>query len=219
MWETLAMGSSFVAPYMQYRGQMNTNSANAAMAREQMAFQERMDNTKHQRNVADLRAAGLNPILSAMSGIGSAPSGAMAHQENPFAHSADNAREAYRAMVTERKKNESDISLARNTEQLQTSQRGTQHAMTEQANAQANYYQEQAVSASQLRDLQQNLVRAQIATEIARAHHYNSQSHSLGIHSAREAELLKFYTEGTGKAATKTDKWIRAVSPIKIGPR
>jgi len=54
------------------------NKGNIATAREQMDFQREMSNTAHQRQVKDLRAAGLNPILSARYGGASSPGGAMA---------------------------------------------------------------------------------------------------------------------------------------------
>lgn len=67
--------------YGQYLGQKEANAANLTSAREQMIFQERMANTTHQREVEDLKKAGLNPILSANAGA-PAPVGAKAELKN-----------------------------------------------------------------------------------------------------------------------------------------
>lgn len=52
------------------------NEWSAQQAQKQMDFQEMMSNTAHQREIADLKAAGLNPVLSAKLGGASTPVGA-----------------------------------------------------------------------------------------------------------------------------------------------
>lgn len=70
-------GSQIIGGLLGSSSAKSQNKAAAQQAQNEMDFQERMSSTSHQREVADLKAAGLNPILSAHGGA-SSPGGAMA---------------------------------------------------------------------------------------------------------------------------------------------
>lgn len=77
-----------------FLGNEETNAANSEQAQRQMDFQERMSNTAHQREVKDLIAAGINPMMTAMKGGATTPSGAQATMTNSMAAGVTSASQA-----------------------------------------------------------------------------------------------------------------------------
>lgn len=77
------IGAAIAGGALEVLGGLFSNSSAKKEAQRNRDFQERMSNTSYQRGVADLKAAGLNPMLAYMKGGADTPSGATADIENP----------------------------------------------------------------------------------------------------------------------------------------
>lgn len=95
---TKAITSPLGALGLKAGGAALQNAAQKDAAKNQMRFQERMSNTAYQRAMADMRKAGLNPILAGKLGGASTPGGAMPNIANIF---GDGVNSAIAAKATE----------------------------------------------------------------------------------------------------------------------
>lgn len=97
-------------------GGLLTNASNKREAERNRSFQAYMSNTSHQREVKDLKAAGLNPLLSATGGA-STPTGAQATMENVASGAISSALQAGR-IKTELDVAKQGIATAESAEKL-----------------------------------------------------------------------------------------------------
>jgi hypothetical protein len=94
---------SAIGGFFGYKGQKETNVASAQQAQNQMDFQREMSNTAVQRRMADLKKAGINPILA-----GSKEASSPAGQQAPVGNKAASALAAASSIASTKLINQQD---------------------------------------------------------------------------------------------------------------
>lgn len=157
----IAAGASIASGLLSSLGQKEANQQNIQIAREQMKFQERMSSTAVQRQVKDMRAAGINPILAAPGGA-STPTGSQATMENQRAGAAEGISKAAQTALA--------MKIGR--EQLRNLNADTnlkhENALTQQE-TQSNLRAQWKYINGQLRNINANSALAEAALPIAKA--------------------------------------------------
>lgn len=157
-----------------------------------MSFQKHMSNTAYQRAMADMRAAGLNPMLAYMHGGASTPSGSAPNIVNPAPSIAAGISSAvqYEKMGSEIAQTQAQTELTQEQAQTQQTQRDALVAEQVRNKAQAA----QAASAADLNRVESEL-----------------KKHDLP--EAKNRSDIAKTPQGSGM--TYLDRIIKMLSPIK----
>lgn len=161
--QTVKKVGDVASPFLGPIGAIASSAMNIGMANKQMRFQERMSSTAHQRQMADLRKAGLNPYLASTTGA-SSPGGAMATANNPL-ENVESARMARR--------------MQRNQSAIQLQEKNRLRAETSRIRAQRKMFNAQGT-----------LLSLQIPEASAMANYYNSKFGKWSPYMKQGAQLV-----------------------------
>lgn len=177
-------------------GSVAANQETKESTKAQMDFQERMSNTAHRREMADLYAAGLNPTLSAKYGGASTPVGASYVAQNTAERASSSALQ-----VKQLEQQNELIKWQSSNLQASTSNYGADTDKKEQ---------------------ERELLKEQVKTEQAKQLDYAASAKQLNTQSAiNDANLHGLMNEAEIDQTTagKVLRWINRISASVDGAR
>ncbi|AZL82961.1 DNA pilot protein [Apis mellifera associated microvirus 17] len=196
----------------------DTERRNDQRANRQMAFQETLANSAHQREMQDLQKAGLNPILAANKGADS-PSGVSLQAQNPMGdlnNVTSSAVDAYRTQ-NETKKLGSELAINEGVLELQKKQGESMVASAKASEAAAEKSKTEAkalsaqmgaISSGAKLEETQNKINQKMVYADAIGNRVGQYVN--GVSSARKAFKPKttdtFYDRGTGQVTREISR-------------